>query len=135
MVANEQIQQFSLIKVLACDKYEFDGTQHVHVMEVSFVSAHPGHRLGNPVKVGGLADFEGPNASHDTSDDGLQKLYSCYYPMGQQAKDSKIPRSGWGIEARGVEPAPRCTWIPATTRNFGDMSNSSSFEDGEQQVC
>ena len=122
-----------LIKVLACDAYELDGRQWVHVKEVSIIGAFPGCRLGDPVGVRVLEDLDGPAPSSlDNDGNGLQKLYSCYYPVDQQAKDSKIPRSGWNVEEFGLEPAPRCTLIPATLRQFGDISACNSRDEGDK---
>jgi hypothetical protein len=138
LVEEGQLQQFSLVKILACDAYEMDGRQWLHVREVSLVTAHPACQLGDPVEVfvlEDLADSIDPNPESDNShhdNNGLQKLYSCYYPTDQQAKDSKIPRTGWNVEESGTEPAPRCTLIPATTRQFGDISPCSSRDEADQ---
>jgi hypothetical protein len=138
LVEEGQIQQFSLIKVLACDAYEMDGRQWVHVREVSLVTAHPACQLGGPVEVRVLEDLAdyidtttGSGSSQDDNN-GLQKLYSCYYPTDQQARDSKIPRTGWNVEESGTEPAPRCTLIPATTHRFGDISACTSRDEADQ---
>jgi hypothetical protein len=133
LVEDRQIQQFSLIKVLACDAFEMDGRQWVHVREVSLVTAHPACRLGDPVEVEDLAESMGAASSSNSHQDsnGLQKLYSCYYPTDQQAKDSRIPRTGWNVEESGTEPAPRCTLIPATNRRFGDISACSSRDEDD----
>ena len=135
MAEAQQIVPNSLVKVLAYDLYEFQGKTKIHVLDV-LKSAHPGHRLGNPREVLPAKDDHDlssvRNSQNDSSndDDGLQKLYSCYYPLDKQAKDSKIPRTGWQIEQNGAAPAPRCTWIPATFRRFGDISRCNSEEEG-----
>ncbi|CAB9511071.1 BACK [Seminavis robusta] len=127
LVQDGLIQEFSLVKVLACDAYELGGRQWVHVKEVSIIGACPGCPLGDPTGVRVLEDLEGTSLDNA----GLQKLYSCYYPVDQQAKDSKIPRKGWNVEEFGVEPVPRCTLIPATSRRFGDLSTCNSNDEGD----
>lgn len=132
-VENGQIVENSLIKVLRYDQYEFGGKQSIHVLELSVVSAHPGHQLGNPLEILSTTT-ENPKedvAHDDLTNNGLQKLYSCYYPTNQQALDSKIPRTGWNMEESGIDPPPRCTWIPATSRRFGDLSRCPSQESNQ----
>lgn len=137
MVKEQQIVTNSLVKVLTYNMYEYEGKQKIHVLDVSLVSADPGHRLGNPMELlsstltASLRNDDDGNTNSD--DDGLKKLYSCYYPMDQQAKDSKIPRTGWTMEQDGAAPAPRCTWIPATFRRFGDLSRCNSQEVQEDE--
>ena len=137
----QQIVENSLLKILAYEQYQLDNKQCLHVTDLSFVGAHPGHTLGNPVKISmplvvapvGTETLGGPEgdklSSSSASDDGLQKLYSCHYPMDQQPKDTKIPRTGWTVEDDGVDPPPTCTWIPATGKRFGgDASTCPSSQ-------
>jgi hypothetical protein len=130
-VEEHPIVENSLVKILAYEQYQLDGKARIHVTEMSFVGAHPGHAFGNPTETSGpvvlnsvgiTEEGTAGDRSNKSPDDGLQKLYSCYYPMDQQAKDTKIPRIGWLVEDTGTYPAPTCTWIPATGKQFGDSS-------------
>ena len=126
LAMNKQIQQNTLVKILSHKIYEWEGKQQIHVVDLSLVAAHPGHRLGNPV------EFDEASFSGSNDGDGFQKLYSCYYPLEQQAKDSRIPRTGWQLEDHGSEPAPTCSWIPATTKSFGDISPCYSLDEDDE---
>ena len=137
MVDDEQLVENSLVKVLAYNLYHFEGKNRIHILDLN-CKAHPGHRLGKPVEMSipatddrnrDMALAGRHDSSNSDDNDGLQKMYSCYYHMDKQAKDSKIPRTGWKVEENGVTPAPRCTWIPATVRRFGDISRCNSQEE------
>lgn len=136
-VEDEQLVENSLVKVLAYDLYNFEGKNRIHILDLN-CKAHPGHRLGKPVEMLTPASVDHSSdmalsgrqySSYSDDNDGLQKMYSCYYHMDKQAKDSKIPRTGWKVEENGMTPAPRCTWIPATVRRFGDISRCNSQEE------
>ena len=48
-----------------------------------------------------------------TSDNqALSELYSIRFPMSEKPVD-KLPKVNWQIDTNGIEPGPRCRWIPS----------------------
>lgn len=127
LVEKNEIVENSLIKVLAYDQYQLDGKLRIHIKEVSLVGTHPGHTFGNPVDPTTVETLEDMGIREgnwkDIQADSLQKLYSCNYPVSNQAKDTRIPRTGWSVEEHGTGPAPKCTFIPAIGKQFEDCSS------------
>jgi len=133
-----------LIKVLKFGKFEVEEVIAVHLKTISVISQDPGYKFGNPVfyhdvlgrrddedsqgvveadteniesaisqhLVGGSFCVEGPPGN----DQALQEIYSCSFAANEKPIHSKIPSVCWKVDAHGLEPVPRTTWIPGPVR-------------------
>jgi BTB/POZ domain len=133
----------------------------LHIQRISIVNANPGQEFGTPrpfVYQGAVGNNSNNNNETTTGSGhssvasgsygervlgtgGIQNLYTCTYPLDRQAKDTKIPRTGWLVAEHGQGPSPGCTWIPGVIRSdtvasapavsaAGSSSSSSSSSSG-----
>jgi hypothetical protein len=120
LVRNDEIGENSVIKVLEFGLYQLDGHAAVHITKASIVSSNPGQCFGEPVSINEFPLAKETETYDSQSSDGhigsLQSLYSCKYHVDLQAKDTKIPRSGWSVDDQGIGPDPTCVWIPAVAK-------------------
>jgi hypothetical protein len=120
LVRNDEVGGNSVIKVLEFGLYQLDGHAAVHIHKASIVTSNPGQCFGDPVCINASPVEKGTQIydSQSTEDrtGSLQSLYSCNYHVDFQAKDTKIPRSGWSVDDHGIGPDPTCVWIPAVAK-------------------
>jgi len=131
----EEIEDYSVIKVLEFGLYLIDGLTGMHVTKLSVVNCNPGQQFGNPVGTSITPEDDAEAYGDDSHSDatvsnvaGLYSLYSCNAEVklvggntaGAGGSDVlPVPRSGWNVEGHGVAPSPTCTWLPASASSEG----------------
>lgn len=121
-----QLYKHHVIKVLEFGVYTIFGCASIHVMKAVVVTTTPSFPFGDPIPL-----EEATSTATDETDtpitndesaslllppNGLQNLYTCQCSTGGDVESlQRIPRQGWQLDDHGLEPAPECIWIPATT--------------------
>ncbi|KAG7351276.1 BTB/POZ domain containing protein [Nitzschia inconspicua] len=58
-----------------------------------------------------------------TESQALQELYFCNYRIRDKPIDSKVPATEWEIDTHGIQPGPKCRWIPAASDSSPDAKD------------
>lgn len=53
----------------------------------------------------------------------LHELYYCQYQIRDKPIDSKVPNTAWEVDSHGVDPGPKCRWIPSTSPSQEESSD------------
>jgi hypothetical protein len=74
------------------------------------------------------ANVAAPRRLFVAESQALQELYYCKYQIRDKPIDSKVPATEWEVDTHGVEPGPRCRWIPAaeTPANVKDTKHGNA---------
>lgn len=127
MIEQRELREKYVLQVLEFGVYTVFGTVGIHVIRAAVVTSTPAYVFGNPVPLeeaaaggGGGEPMSVDNSNNSNNDNkladsaaALRNLYRCQCPVDEQLEHtSKIPRTGWQVDAHGREPAPHCSWIP-----------------------
>jgi len=114
MMEQQELKEKYVIQVLEFGVYLVHGTVGIHVIKANVVTTTPAYIFGDPVPLEQQSSVASETGAGMDESAAMQNLYKCQCPVQQHEYHitSKIPRTGWQVDAQGVEPAPEAIYIP-----------------------